>query len=97
MNYWIYGKVGAKFQTDAPLYEQQVALTNEGAKELGYADTGAIGKYDMPADDFAKELDRIWGQVKPLYDSLHCHVRAKLGEKYGEDKVPQDQQFLRIC
>ncbi len=75
------------------LYSQQVALTNEGAQELGYADTGAMwrSKYDMPADDFAKELDRIWGQVKPLYDSLHCHVRAKLGEKYGEDKVPQDQ------
>ncbi|TLX46511.1 peptidyl-dipeptidase [Pseudoalteromonas phenolica] len=76
-----------------PLYEKQVVLTNEGAKELGYADTGAMwrSKYDMPADDFANELDRIWGQVKPLYDSLHCHVRAKLGEKYGEDKVPQDQ------
>ncbi len=76
-----------------PLYEKQVVLTNEGANELGYADTGAMwrSKYDMPADDFANELDRIWGQVKPLYDSLHCHVRAKLGEKYGEDKVPQDQ------
>ncbi|MDP5211564.1 M2 family metallopeptidase [Pseudoalteromonas tunicata] len=76
-----------------PLYEQQVKLANEGAKELGYADTGAMwrSKYDMPADDFAKELDRIWGQVKPLYNSLHCHVRAKLGEKYGTDKVPQDQ------
>ncbi|TMP77551.1 peptidyl-dipeptidase [Pseudoalteromonas phenolica] len=76
-----------------PLYEAQVDLTNQGAKELGYADTGAMwrSKYDMPADDFATELDRIWGQVKPLYDSLHCHVRTKLGEKYGEDKVPQDQ------
>ncbi|MDP4487382.1 M2 family metallopeptidase [Pseudoalteromonas piscicida] len=76
-----------------PLYEKQVVLTNEGANELGYADTGAMwrSKYDMPADDFAKELDRTWNQVKPLYDSLHCHVRAKLGEKYGEDKVPQDQ------
>ena len=76
-----------------PLYAQQVSLTNEGANQLGYADTGAMwrSKYDMPADDFATELDRIWGQVKPLYNSLHCHVRAKLGEKYGEDKVPQDQ------
>lgn len=75
------------------LYEQQVVLTNEGAKELGYADTGTMwrSKYDMPADDFTTELDRIWGQVKPLYNSLHCHVRAKLGEKYGTDKVPQDQ------
>ncbi|MBQ4810085.1 M2 family metallopeptidase [Pseudoalteromonas luteoviolacea] len=76
-----------------PLYTDLVSLANEGANELGYADTGAMwrSKYDMPADDFAKELDRIWGQVKPLYNSLHCHVRAKLGEKYGEDKVPQDQ------
>ncbi|WP_282132025.1 M2 family metallopeptidase [Pseudoalteromonas aliena] len=76
-----------------PLYAQQVVLTNEGAKELGYVDTGAMwrSKYDMPADDFTTELDRIWGQVKPLYNSLHCHVRAKLGEKYGTDKVPQNQ------
>jgi peptidyl-dipeptidase A len=76
-----------------PLYEQQVTLTNEGAKELGYADTGAMwrSKYDMPADDFTTELDRIWGQVKPLYNSLHCHVRAKLGDKYGTDKVAQDE------
>ncbi|NOU48939.1 M2 family metallopeptidase [Pseudoalteromonas sp. JBTF-M23] len=76
-----------------PLFEKQVVLANEGAQELGYKDTGAMwrSKYDMPADDFANELDRLWGQVKPLYNALHCHVRAKLGEQYGEDKVPQDQ------
>lgn len=76
-----------------PMYQRQVELANEGSKELGYADTGAMwrSKYDMPANDFSKELDRIWGQVKPLYDSLQCHVRAKLGEKYGTDKVPQDR------
>lgn len=76
-----------------PMYQRQVELANEGAKELGYADTGAMwrSKYDMPANDFPKELDRIWGQVKPFYDSLQCHVRAKLGEKYGTDKVPQDR------
>jgi peptidyl-dipeptidase A len=76
-----------------PLFEQQVVLANQGAQELGYKDTGAMwrSKYDMPADDFGKELDRLWGQVKPLYNALHCHVRAKLGEQYGEDKVPQNQ------
>ncbi|MCF6436143.1 MULTISPECIES: M2 family metallopeptidase [Pseudoalteromonas] len=76
-----------------PLFEKQVVLANEGAKELGYEDTGAMwrSKYDMPANEFANELDRLWGQVKPLYNALHCHVRAKLGEKYGEDKVPQDK------
>ncbi len=75
-----------------PLYEQEVGLANEGAKELGYADTGAMwrSKYDMPADDFARDIDRLWNQIQPLYQSLHCHVRAKLGELYGEDKVPQN-------
>jgi peptidyl-dipeptidase A len=67
-------------------YERFVELSNKGARELGFADTGAMwrSKYDMPADDFASELDRLWGQVKPLYDSLHCYVRARLHEKYGD-------------
>jgi len=75
------------------LFERQTQLGNEGAHGLGYKDLGAMWRsnYDMPADDFAKELDRIWGQVKPLYDDLHCYVRSELGKTYGEDKVPQDQ------
>jgi peptidyl-dipeptidase A len=71
-------------------YTRFVELSNKGAKELGFADTGAMwrSKYDMPADDFAKEVDRLWEQVKPLYLSLHTYVRAKLREKYG-DIVPE--------
>jgi len=74
-------------------YERLVTLANEGARDLGYKDTGAMwrSKYDMEPDAFAKEIDRLWGQVKPLYDALHCHVRAKLNEKYGKDLVPLDQ------
>jgi peptidyl-dipeptidase A len=66
-----------------------VALANKGAKELGFADNGAMwrSKYDMPPDAFAEELDRLWEQVKPLYISLHAYVRTKLREKYG-DRVP---------
>jgi len=76
-----------------PLYTRQAELANEGANGLGYKDLGAMWRsnYDMPADDFATELDRLWGQVKPLYDDLHCYVRSELGKKYGEDKVPQDK------
>ncbi|TPH14716.1 peptidase M2 family protein [Litorilituus lipolyticus] len=76
-----------------PLYTRQAELANEGANGLGYKDLGTMWRsnYDMPADEFAKELDRLWGQVKPLYDDLHCYVRSELGEQYGEDKVPQDQ------
>lgn len=71
-------------------FERYVQLANKGARELGYADTGAIwrSKYDMPPDAFAKELDRLWEQVKPLYVSLHAYVRTKLREQYGDDAVP---------
>jgi len=70
-------------------YQRFVELSNKGAKELGFADTGAMwrAKYDMPPDDFTKELDRLWGQVRPLYLKLHAYVRMKLREKYG-DMVP---------
>lgn len=73
-----------------PLYVRFVELSNEGARELGYTDTGALwrSKYDMPPDEFAKEMDRLWLQVKPLYDSLHCYVRAELNEEYGNQVVP---------
>jgi len=70
-------------------YQRFVELSNKGAKELGFADTGAMwrAKYDMPPDDFTKELDRLWTQVQPLYLKLHAYVRMKLREKYG-DVVP---------
>lgn len=75
------------------LYVEQAQLANEGAQELGFSDISELwrGSYDMPADDFSNELDRLWGQVKPFYDALHCHVRAELGEQYGTDLVPQDK------
>ena len=75
-----------------PLYERQIELANEGASELGFGDLGAMWRsgYDMPPEDFPAELDRLWGQVRPLYEALHCHVRAKLGDQYGVEEVPQD-------
>ncbi|HYO52966.1 M2 family metallopeptidase [Archangium sp.] len=73
-----------------PLYQRLVQLSNEGAQEIGFTDTGALWRsnYDMPPEAFEKEAQRLWGQVKPLYDDLHCYVRARLAKQYGEDKVP---------
>ena len=74
-------------------YVRMVDIANEGARELGYADVGALWRsgYDMPPDAFATEVDRLWSQVKPLYDDLHCYVRGKLNERYGDDVVPLDE------
>lgn len=73
-----------------PLYERQVEIGNAGAKELGYDNLSVMwrSKYDMPADVFAADMDNQWGKVKPLYEALHCHVRAKLNERYGDEVVP---------
>jgi peptidyl-dipeptidase A len=70
-------------------FVRYVDLANKGARQLGFKDNGAMwrSKYDMDPDAFAKELDRLWDQVKPLYMSLHAYVRARLHEKYG-DAVP---------
>jgi peptidyl-dipeptidase A len=72
-------------------FTRYVELGNKGARELGFADMGAMwrSKYDMPPEAFEKELDRLWAQVRPLYLSLHCYVRWKLREKYGPDVVPE--------
>jgi peptidyl-dipeptidase A len=72
-------------------YQRFAELLNEGARDLGYADVGVMWRsgYDMAPDAFAKETDRLWGQVKPLYDDLQCYARTKLAQKYGE-RMPKD-------
>ena len=72
-------------------YARMVEIANEGAVEMGFDDIGGMwrGQYEM--EDFAGEADRLWGQVKPLYDALHCHVRAKLNENYGDEVVSKTE------
>jgi peptidyl-dipeptidase A len=75
-----------------PEYQRFVELMNQGARELGFADAGALWRagYDMDADAFAAEVNRLWDQVAPLYEGLHCYVRAGLGDAYGTEVVTQD-------
>jgi len=71
-------------------FERYVVLGNEGAKAIGYPDLGALWRsgYDMKPEEFAAEEEKLWQQVKPLYDELHCYVRKKLRDKYGAEHVP---------
>jgi len=73
-----------------PLFQREVELANEGAKDLGYANLSELwrSQYDMKPDEFSQELDRLWGQVKPLYESLHCYVRGELNKEYGDAIAP---------
>ena len=71
-------------------YARMVELGDEGARQLGYTDVGALWRsnYDMPPDAFAKDMDRLWEQLRPLYLSLHAYVRGQLVKKYGAGVVP---------
>lgn len=87
---WLgWHKVSPPYRKD---YQRYVELANKGAKEMGFKDVGAMwrAKYDMEPDAFAAEMERLWQQVKPLYDSLYTYTRHKLSEKYGKQVVPED-------
>ena len=73
-----------------PLYARLVELANDGARGLGWKDTGELWRagYDMPAEAFEADTDRLWGQVRPFYQQLHCYVRAELQKKYGAARIP---------
>src|ERR1700686_3203735 len=87
---WLgWHKVGAPMRQR---YSRFVQLSNQGAWELGFKDTGALWRagYDMTPEQFSAELERLWQQVRPLYLSLHTYVRARLVQKYGPQVVPPD-------
>ena len=73
------------------MYSRFVELANKGARELGFDDLGAMWRsnYDMPHDQFAAEVERLWQEVAPLYEALHAHVRASLVGEYGPERVPE--------
>jgi peptidyl-dipeptidase A len=74
-------------------YARFVELANAGARDLGFADLGELWRsgYDMSPDAFTRQLERLWSEVRPLYESLHCHVRARLTDEYGSAVVPPDE------
>jgi peptidyl-dipeptidase A len=72
-------------------YAGLVSLANEGARELGYAETGVLWRswYDMPPDEFARTVERLWAQLEPMYKNLQCYARARLNDKYGDAVQPR--------
>jgi len=69
-------------------YRRFVELVNEGAREMGFADAGEMWRsgYDMAPAELSAETDRLWNQVRPLYEQLHCYARGKLDAQYGKDR-----------
>jgi peptidyl-dipeptidase A len=75
-----------------PEFERYVELSNRGAREVGFRDTGAMwrSKYDLSPEAFDGETERLWGRVRPLYRLLHAYVRQRLSRLYGPSIVPPE-------
>lgn len=85
---WVgWRSVARAYRSD---YQRYIEIANNAARAYGFSDIGASWKsgYDMPANEFEVEVERLWQQVEPLYKALHCNVRKNLAEQYGVDKVP---------
>ena len=82
-----HDNVGAPMKGE---YVRMVEIANQGARELGFADVGAMWRsnYDMSPEEFAAAKEQLWEDVKPLYMALHTYVRWKLNEKYGDAVQP---------
>ncbi len=83
----------------APLrqkYTRFIQLQNKGAQELGFNDMGAMWRsnYDMTPEQFSQEVERLWNQVRPLYESLHAYVRSRMIKKYGNQAVTKEGLIL---
>ena len=79
----------------APLrqkYTRFIQLQNKGAHELGFKDMGAMWRsnYDMTPEQFAAEVERLWNQVQPFYESLHAYVRSRIAKQYGDQAVTKE-------
>jgi peptidyl-dipeptidase A len=74
------------------MFVKYVELANAGARGIGFKDVSSQWRsgYDMPEAEFAALTDKLWGQVKPLYDQLHCYTRRKLNGMYGDKVVPRN-------
>jgi peptidyl-dipeptidase A len=89
-------RIWTGWHTVSPPYRQKYArfveLSNKGAREMGFKDVGAMWRsnFDMTPDEFAAEMERLWQQVRPLYNSLYIYTRAKLNQKYGDAVVPKN-------
>ena len=73
-------------------YLRMVDIGNKGAQDLGFEGLSDLwfSQYDMPASEFSETVDRVYEDLKPLYEGLQCHVRAELNDFYGDDIVPNE-------
>lgn len=47
-----------------------------------FIDRGAMWRDSFQSQNLQKDVEKLWQEVKPLYESLHNYVRVKLKKFY---------------
>ncbi|MCB0696282.1 MAG: M2 family metallopeptidase [Chitinophagaceae bacterium] len=65
-------------------------LRNQTVQALDYNDyfTYQVSDYDMKTDEMMQTMERLMGELYPLYRELHTWMRYDLAKKYGAKEVP---------
>ena len=61
-------------------------LRNQVAQEMGYDSFFAlqVADYGMSVDEMMALMESFVGDLKPLYEQLHCWTKYELAERYGQ-------------
>jgi peptidyl-dipeptidase A len=65
------------------LFIKIVESHNKGAKNNGFKDMSEFWINDFEDDHFEEKYDKLFNEIKPLYDQLHLYVKNKLKNFYG--------------
>uniref|UniRef100_A0A914UH19 Angiotensin-converting enzyme n=1 Tax=Plectus sambesii TaxID=2011161 RepID=A0A914UH19_9BILA len=83
---YVWNEWRKKTQPIKDIYPQFVNLSNKGAQQGGFADTGAWWRSwyntEDPNYNFQQAIDNLFMQVLPLYEELHTYVRRQLRQHY---------------
>lgn len=68
----------------------------------GYNDTGDYWRSWYEDPKFVEDIDKLYMEIKPIYEQLHAYVRRKLMNLYGEDMFPDSGHvpahlFGKVC
>ncbi|CAK1579465.1 unnamed protein product [Parnassius mnemosyne] len=76
-----------------PIFKDYVSRMNSVAQSENFTDAGEMWRYTFEDDDFYKTVSRLWCEIKPLYDTLHTYVRAKLKTFFKDVLVDKDKMI----
>ena len=80
-------------KAERPLFARYVELANAGARGVGFEDIASMWRSRLrhARGQFEAETDRLWGQVKPLYDAAALLRAARASTRVRRQGPAEDR------